>query len=56
LSLTGLLAPFDGESSVLTDLKVTSWRYLGHQRQRLVPRALRRLALARGFMVYEGVS
>ncbi|MGZ6243740.1 MAG: PAS domain-containing protein [Candidatus Binataceae bacterium] len=56
LSLTGLLAPFDGESSVLTDLKVTSWRYLGHQRQRLVPRALRKLALARGFMVYEGVS
>ncbi len=56
LSLTGLLAPFESEPSVLTDFKLTSWRYLGHQRQKLVPRALRKLAIARGFMVYEGVS
>jgi hypothetical protein len=57
ISLTGLLAPFDSEPSLLSDFKMTSWRYLGHQPpQRLVPRALRKLAIARGFMVYEGLS
>ena len=38
----------------LKDFKLTSWRYL-HRPEKLVPRALRKLALARGFMVYEGV-
>lgn len=56
LSLTGLLAPFEGGHSVLRDFKLTSWRYLGHPPQRLVPRALRKLRIARGFMVYEGLS
>ena len=56
LSLTGLLAPFESEHSVLKDFKLTSWRYLAHPPQRLVPRALRKLAIARGFMVYEGLS
>jgi hypothetical protein len=56
LSLTGLLAPFGGGHSVLRDLKVTSWRYIGHPPQRFVPRTLRKLAIARGFMVYEGLS
>jgi hypothetical protein len=55
LSLTGLLAPFGGGYSVLRDFKLTSWRYLGHPPQRFVPRALRKLAIARGFMVYEGL-
>ena len=55
LSLTGLLAPFEGGHSVLRDFKLTSWRYLGHPPQRLVPRALRKLRIARGFMVYEGL-
>jgi hypothetical protein len=54
LSLTGLLAPFDDGHSLLRDFKLTSWRYLAHPPQRLVPRALRKLAVARGFMVYEG--
>ena len=54
LSLTGLLAPFGGGHSVLRDFKLTSWRYLGHQPQKTVPRALRKMAIARGFMVYEG--
>ena len=40
LSLTGLLAPFGGGHSVLRDFKLTSWRYLGHQPQKTVPRAL----------------
>ena len=55
ISLTGLLAPFEGEHSLLRDFKLTSWRYLGHPPQRLVPRALRKLRVARGFMVYEGL-
>jgi hypothetical protein len=56
LSLTGLLAPFASDPNVLSDFKLTSWRYLSHAPQRLVPRALRKLAIARGFMVYEGLS
>jgi len=55
ISLTGLLAPFGDGHSVLRDFKLTSWRYLAHPPQRLVPRALRKLAVARGFMVYEGL-
>ncbi len=55
ISLTGLLAPFNNEHSVLGDFRLASWRYLGHPPQRLVPRALRKLAIARGFMVYEGL-
>jgi len=56
LSLTGSLAPFEDEHRVLRDFKLTSWRYIGHPPQRFVPRALRKLAIARGFMVYEGLS
>jgi hypothetical protein len=57
LSLTGLLAPFESEHRLLRDFKLISYRYLGHQPpQKLVPRALRKLAVARGFMVYEGLS
>ena len=55
ISLTGLLAPFDDDHGVLSDFKLTSWRYLGHQPEKFVPRALRKLAVARGFMVYEGL-
>jgi hypothetical protein len=55
ISLTGLLAPFGERHSQLSDFKLTSWRYLGHQPQRFIPRALRKLAIARGFMVYEGL-
>jgi len=56
LSLTGLLAPFENGLGRLRDFKLTSWRYLGHPPvQRLVPRTLRKLKLARGLMVYEGL-
>jgi hypothetical protein len=54
ISLTGLLAPFEGDLGTISDFKMTSWRYL-HQPQKFVPRALRKLAIARGFMVYEGL-
>jgi hypothetical protein len=56
VSLTGLLAPFGQVDGVLKDFTLTSWRYLEQPPQRLVPRALRKLAIARGFMVYEGLS
>ncbi|HEY0911619.1 MAG TPA: PAS domain-containing protein [Bradyrhizobium sp.] len=55
ISLTGLLAPFGAAQPGLRDFKLTSWRYLAHPPQRLVPRALRKLAIARGLMVYEGL-
>jgi hypothetical protein len=54
VSLTGLLAPFDDCHGVLGDLRLTSWRYL-HVPEKILPRALRKLAIARGFMVYEGL-
>jgi hypothetical protein len=54
ISLTGLLAPFESEPVTLSDFRLASWRYL-HRPKRLVPRALRKLAIARGFMVYEGL-
>ena len=54
ISLTGLLAPFDGSPRAAGKLKLSSWRYL-HQPQKFVPRALRKLQIARGFMVYEGL-
>jgi len=55
ISLTGLLAPFGENHSLLGDFRLTSWRYLGHPPQRFIPRALRKLAIARGLMVYEGL-
>ena len=54
MSMTGLLAPFESDLGTLKDFKLTSWRYL-HRPQKFVPRALRKLAIARGFMVYEGL-
>jgi hypothetical protein len=55
ISLTGLLAPFGGGHHLLSDFKLTSFRYLAHPPQRFVPRALKKLAIARGLMVYEGL-
>jgi len=54
ISLTGLLAPFEAPHAPLSELQLTSWRYL-HRPDRIIPRAIRKLALARGFMVYEGL-
>jgi hypothetical protein len=55
LSLTGLLAPFESGHHQLRDFRLTSWRYIHPPTERLVPRALRKLQLARGLMVYEGL-
>ncbi len=54
ISLTGVLAPFEADASLLRDFRLTSYRYL-HRPEKLVPRTLRKLAIARGFMVYEGL-
>ena len=55
LSLTGLLAPFRSGPGAVRDFELTSWRYIGHPPQRFGPRVLRKLKVARGFMVYEGL-
>jgi hypothetical protein len=55
ISLTGLLAPMQHSGQPLGDLSLTSWRYMNHPPQRFVPRVLKKLAIARGFMVYEGL-
>jgi hypothetical protein len=54
ISLTGVMAPFEGDAALLRDFRLTSYRYL-HRSKKFVPRALRKLAIARGFMVYEGL-
>jgi hypothetical protein len=55
LSMTGLLAPFGGTHQKVDRFRLTSWRHIGQERRLLGPRALRKLAVARGFMVYEGL-
>jgi len=55
ISLTGLLAPFGQVQGPLGPLEIVSWRYMHRPPERMVPRALRKLALARGLMVYEGL-
>ena len=56
ISLTGMLAPFETNQGTLGELTLTSWRYIHPPPQKILPRALRKLAIARGFMVYEGLS
>jgi hypothetical protein len=55
ISLTGVLAPFENPDGLLGELSLTSWRYIHPPQEGLVPRALRKLKIARGFMVYEGL-
>ena len=54
ISLTGVMAPFESELNKLENFGLTSYRYL-HRQEKLMPRALRKLQIARGFMVYEGL-
>jgi hypothetical protein len=56
ISLTGLLAPMYEVRGKLGPFDLTSFRYLAHPPQRLAPRVLRKLQVARGLMVYEGLS
>ena len=54
ISLTGVLAPFETPQGPISDLRLTSWRYL-HQPEKILPRVVRKLAIARGLMMYEGL-
>ena len=53
-SLTGVLAPFESGLNRFENFGLTSYRYL-HRQESLLPRAIRKLQIARGFMVYEGL-
>lgn len=52
-SLTGLLTPLHPVRGPISDLTLTSWRVLQSPPRR---RNLRKLAIARGLTVYEGVG
>jgi hypothetical protein len=54
-SLVPLTVPAQLEHSSLHDFSLTTWRHAGHQPQTLRQRAVHRLALAKGLMVYEGL-
>jgi hypothetical protein len=49
-----VLAPFESELAKLENFGLTSYRYL-HRQEKLLPRAIRKLQIARGLMVYEGL-
>ncbi len=55
VSLTGLLAPFETAASVLGELTLSSFRYIHPPPESLLPRVVRKLKIARGLMVYEGL-
>jgi hypothetical protein len=58
-SLTGILAPLTvpavPDYGGVRDLALTSWRHVGHRRETIARRAMRKIAAARGLMVYEGL-
>lgn len=53
-ALMPLTAPAAGEPPYLHDLALTSWRHLGYRRPTIRQRTIRKLAIAKGFMIYEG--
>jgi hypothetical protein len=55
LSLTGLLAPLGAAPGVVGALQLSSWRTIGAPPRRFSVRALRKLSVARGLTVYEGL-
>ena len=58
-SVTGILAPLTvpavPDYGGVRELELTSWRHVGHRPQSIGKRMLRKLSMARGFMVYEGL-
>lgn len=55
LSLTGQMAALTEAPGTLSQFGLTSWRHLEPEIQPRGPRMLRKLEIARGFMVYEGL-
>jgi hypothetical protein len=54
-SLVPLTVPERFGHTRLETFTLTTWRHQGHRLQTIRQRAVRKLALARGFMVYEGL-
>lgn len=55
-SMTGLLAPLgDRFLGPIGPLRLTSWRAIGRPPRGFAPRQLRKLRVARGLTVYEGI-
>src|SRR5262249_1682765 len=54
VSLTGVLAPFESELSPRGHSGVTFYRSLRRE-EKLLPRTIRKLQVARGLIVYEGL-
>jgi hypothetical protein len=58
-SVTGILAPLTvpavPDFGGVRELELTSWRHVGHRPQSIGKRMLRKLSMARGLMVYEGL-
>ena len=54
-ALAIILLPPPLDEPAVKDFTLASWRYLAHPPQRFGPRVLRKLAIARGLMVYEGL-
>ena len=55
LSLTGQMAALTEAPGTLTQFSLTSWRHLEPEISPRGPRILRKMEIARGFMVYEGL-
>lgn len=55
LSLTGQMAALTDAPGTLTQFGLTSWRHLEPEITPRGPRILRKMEIARGFMVYEGL-
>lgn len=59
-AITGLIVPLTNpplaRRECITRLVLTTWRHQGHQNLTFRQRAVRRLALAKGLMVYEGLT
>lgn len=54
-SLVALSVPERFDHTPLQEFALTTWRHAGHRPQSLRQRAVRKLSLARGFVVYEGL-
>lgn len=53
-SLVPLTVPERFDHTRLQEFALTTWRHSGHRPQTIRQRAVRKLTLARGFVVYEG--
>jgi hypothetical protein len=55
VSLTGQIASFTDMQGTLGSFGLTSWRHIHQDNRSFGPRTMRKLEIARGFTVYEGL-